>query len=60
MTATDMANRREYNRVHGHRESPESRKKSNRKYRISSYGLTDARPATPLSFMLFMSFLIIR
>src|SRR5215831_18412053 len=40
MTATNMANRREYNRVHGHRESPESRKKSNRKYRISSYGLT--------------------
>jgi hypothetical protein len=35
-----MANRREYNRVHGHRQSPESRKKSNRKYRISSYGLT--------------------
>jgi hypothetical protein len=24
----------------GHRESPESRKKSNRKYRITSYGLT--------------------
>jgi hypothetical protein len=40
MTATNMANRREYNRVRGHRESPESRKKSNRKYRISSYGLT--------------------
>jgi Recombination endonuclease VII len=40
MTATNMANRREYDRVHGHRESPESRKKSNRKYRISSYGLT--------------------
>jgi hypothetical protein len=40
MTATNMANRREYNRVHGHREPPESRKKSNRKYRISSYGLT--------------------
>ena len=40
MTATNMANRREYNRVHGHRESPESRKKSNRKYWISSYGLT--------------------
>jgi len=40
MTATNMANRREYNRVHGHRQSPESRKKSNRKYRISSYGLT--------------------
>ena len=40
MTATNMANRREYNRLHGHRESAESRKKSNRKYRISSYGLT--------------------
>jgi len=60
MTATNMANRREYKRLHGPRESPEFRKKSNRKYRISSYGLTDARPATPLSFMLFMSFLIIR
>jgi Recombination endonuclease VII len=35
-----MANRRDYNRLHGHRESPESRKESNRKYRISSYGLT--------------------
>ena len=40
MSATNMANRREYNRLHGHRESPESRKKSNRKYRIASYGLT--------------------
>ena len=40
MTATNMTNRREYNRLHGHRESAESRKKSNRKYRISSYGLT--------------------
>jgi len=39
MTAANMANRREYNRLHGHRESPESRKKSNRKYRITSYGL---------------------
>jgi hypothetical protein len=27
-------------RDHPHRKSPESRKKSNRKYRISSYGLT--------------------
>ena len=36
----NMANRREYDRVHGNRESPESRKKSNRKYRISCYGLT--------------------
>jgi hypothetical protein len=40
MTATNMAKRGEYNRVHGHRESPESRKKSNRKDQISSYGLT--------------------
>jgi hypothetical protein len=29
-----------YNRDHPHRESPESRKKFDRKYRISSYGLT--------------------
>jgi hypothetical protein len=40
MTAANMANRRAYNRLRGHRQSPESRKKSNRKYRISSYGLT--------------------
>ena len=40
MTAENMANRRACNRAHGHRESSESRKKSNRKYRISSYGLT--------------------
>jgi hypothetical protein len=40
MSATNMANRREYKRLHGHRQSPESRKKSNRKYRMSSYGLT--------------------
>jgi len=40
MTATNMANRREYNRLHGHRQSPESRRRSNRKYRISSYGLS--------------------
>jgi hypothetical protein len=40
MTATNMANRREYTRLHGHRESSESRKKPNRKYRISSYGLS--------------------
>ena len=40
MTATNIANRREHNRVHGYRQSPESRKKSNRKYRISSCGLT--------------------
>jgi hypothetical protein len=35
-----MERQREYSRAHPHRESPESRKKSNRKYRISSYGLT--------------------
>jgi hypothetical protein len=40
MTAENMARRREYRRNHPHPESPESRKKSNRKYRISSYGLT--------------------
>jgi Recombination endonuclease VII len=34
------ARRREYRRNHPHPESAESRKKSNRKYRISSYGLT--------------------
>jgi hypothetical protein len=35
-----MERQREYARAHPHRESPESRKKSNRKYRIASYGLT--------------------
>jgi hypothetical protein len=40
MTAENMARRRAYRRDHPHPESPESRKKSNRKYRISSYGLT--------------------
>jgi hypothetical protein len=35
-----MERNRLYSRDHPHRESPESRKKSNRKYRISSYGLT--------------------
>jgi hypothetical protein len=39
-TAQNMAARRECSRNHPHRESPESRKLSNRKYRISSYGLT--------------------
>jgi hypothetical protein len=40
-TAETMERQRQYNnRLHGHRESPESRKKSNRKYRMSSYGLT--------------------
>ena len=40
MTATYMENQRKYKRLHGRRQSPESRKKSNRKYRIASYGLT--------------------
>jgi Recombination endonuclease VII len=40
MTAENMALRRAY---HPHPESAESRKKSNRKYRISSYGLTHAQ-----------------
>ena len=40
MTAENMARRRKYRRNHPHPESPESRKNSNRKYRISSYGLT--------------------
>jgi hypothetical protein len=35
-----MASRRAYRRAHPHLESPESRKKSKRKYRISCYGLT--------------------
>jgi hypothetical protein len=35
-----MENRRAYRRNHPHLESPESKKKPNRKYRISSYGLT--------------------
>jgi hypothetical protein len=39
-TAENMARRRRYRPGHPHPESPESRKKSNRKYRISSYGLT--------------------
>jgi len=40
-TAETMEERnRLYRRDHPHHESPEARKKSNRKYRISSYGLT--------------------
>ena len=35
-----MEGNRLYRRDHPHRGSPESRKKSNRKYRIASYGLT--------------------
>src|SRR5438034_1376184 len=40
MTAENMALRRAYRLNNPHPESPESRKKSNRKYRISSYGLS--------------------
>jgi hypothetical protein len=40
MTAANMASRRVYRRAPPHLESPESRKKSKRKYRISRYGLT--------------------
>jgi len=40
MTAENMARRRAYRRDHPHRESPESRRKSKRKYRITCYGLT--------------------
>jgi hypothetical protein len=39
-TAEVMERQREYSRTHEHRESNESRKKSNWKYRISSYGPT--------------------
>ena len=39
MAVANMASRRAYRRAHPHPESPESRKKSNRKYRIASYGL---------------------
>jgi Recombination endonuclease VII len=41
-TAENMENRRTYRTVHPHHQSPESRKKYMRKYRISSYGLTEA------------------
>ena len=40
LTAENMARQRAYRRDHPHRESSESRRKSNRKYRITSYGLT--------------------
>jgi hypothetical protein len=40
MTAENMASRRIYRRSNPSRESPESRKRSNRRYRISLYGLT--------------------
>ena len=40
MTAENMESRRAYRRSHPHLESPESKKKSNRRYRISGYGLT--------------------
>jgi hypothetical protein len=39
-TAEVMERQREYSRAHPHRESKESRQKSNQEYRISSYGLT--------------------
>jgi hypothetical protein len=39
-TAETTERNRLYNRDHPHPQSPESRKKSNRKYRIASYGLT--------------------
>ena len=41
-TAENMENRRAYRSVHPHHQSTESRKRSKRKYRISSYGLTEA------------------
>jgi hypothetical protein len=40
MTAENMKSRRAYRRNYPHLESPESKKKSNRRYRISGYGLT--------------------
>jgi hypothetical protein len=36
-----MERNRKYGRAHPHRESRESRKRSNRRYRIASYGLTE-------------------
>src|SRR5579859_2194810 len=39
-TPETMERNRLYSSDHPHRESPEARKRSNRKYRISSYGLT--------------------
>ncbi len=43
MTTENMASRRVYRRNHPHLESPESKKKSNRKYRISSAKVLAAR-----------------
>jgi hypothetical protein len=40
-TAEAMERQREYRRSHPHLQSKESRKRSKRKYRISSYGLTE-------------------
>lgn len=40
MSPASMERNRQYRREHGPSESPESRKKSNRKYRITSYGIT--------------------
>jgi hypothetical protein len=39
-TGENMRNRRAYRSVHPHRQTPESRKKSARKARLASYGLT--------------------
>ena len=48
-TGENMENRRAYRRVHPHRASVESSKRSKRKYRISLYGLTEASFAELLS-----------
>lgn len=52
-TAEVMEHQREYSRAHPHRESPESRKKSNRKYRLSSYGLTQEQYERLLTAQLY-------
>jgi hypothetical protein len=41
LTAESVLRQAEYHRNHRHPQSPESRKKSKRKYRILSYGLTE-------------------
>lgn len=40
MSAANMEGRREYRRRHPHRQTPEAKKKSARKSRITAYGLT--------------------
>lgn len=40
MSAANMEGRREYRRLHPHRQTPEAKKKSARKSRITAYGLT--------------------